>query len=104
MEPGGDVPLSWYFQKEMGAEGGLTLLPTGCSHGTGAGGDPAHLIPLPHRHRSQREMEVPSGDTNTGFSVSGITLSLEAFMLYGPSQGPQSAVTVVGPESLLNFL
>lgn len=64
----------------------------------------AHLIPLPHRHRSQREMEVPSGDTNTGFSVSGITLSLEAFMLYGPSQGPRSAVTVVGPESLLNFL
>lgn len=26
---------------EMGAEGGPTLLPTGCSHGTGAGGDPA---------------------------------------------------------------
>lgn len=41
MELGGDAPLSWYFQKEMGAEGGPTLLPTGCSHGTGAGGDPA---------------------------------------------------------------
>lgn len=54
--------------------------------------------PSPH----QWKMEVPSGDTNTGFVClsRGSPLSLEAFMLCGPSQAPWSEVTVVGPESL----
>lgn len=89
MEPGGDVPLPWHCQKEMGAG---SLHTTGCSHGTGAGGDPA----------------VPTSSlswTQTLDCLSlGSPLSLEVFMLYRPSQGHRSAVTVVGPESLLNFL